>query len=184
MPEHLTIVISIGSLIAAWVAAMIAFRSSNITKRSLKMVEEQAKGRSPLLVPYLIKSSFFMTEDESRRIYAFSVSLTNRSDLDNSVVDVQLQLNYHRPGQPGASIVLPHDMKLRTFLGKEVSDVLSNPLKTPAHDTIAGLVLFECNTKVLEDVIIDSYDIIFVDSNGLRSKLQPILLTEIISATE
>lgn len=183
MIQYVTIGISICALVAAWVGAIMAFRSSNIAKRSLKIVEEQAKGRCPLLVPYLMKSSFFMAENNSKRIYTFLVSLTNRSDLDNSIVNMQLQLNYHRLDEHGASLILSHSTELRTYLGKDVQNVLSNPLKIPSHDTIAGLILFECSSKVLEEIIIDSYDIIFVDSNGLQSKLEPIYLTEIISGT-
>ncbi|MCK5613670.1 hypothetical protein KAR91_68025 [Candidatus Pacearchaeota archaeon] len=181
MPNFMVIVISIGSLLAAWVAAIMAFRSNNIAKKSLRIVEEQAKGRSPLLVPYLMKSLFITTRDESNRIYAFLVSLTNRSDLDNSVVNIQLQLNYRRPGQPEASIVLPHNLELRTYLNEENQNILLEPLKTPAHDTVSGLILFECNTGILDDIIVDTYDIIFTDSNGLQCKLQPIFMTEIVS---
>lgn len=167
-------------MLAAWVAVIIAMCSHRTTKKSLLIAEEHAKGRCPLLVPYLIKSSFMTTDDKSKRIYVFSVSLTNRSDLDNSIVNIQLLVKYHKPSQPEASLVLPHNINLKNLLTNEPNKVLQEPFKIHAHDSIVGELLFECDSTLLDAIIIDSYNIVFIDSNGLTCQLQPIMVTEII----
>lgn len=184
MPHYLTIYISIGSLVVAWIAALIAYRSHVIAKRSLLIAEEQALGRRPSLIPYLADGFASDEENTGKKIYAFSISLTNRSDSDNAITEIELFLTYYRPSQPIASLLLPHNSQLRTPLDIRQENVLTTPLKVSAHQTVAGWVIFECDHTIIDDVIIDSYEIRVTDSNGIYSKLQPIIIKELINEKE
>mgnify|MGYP005861718107 CR=1 FL=1 len=180
MPKNLAIIISFFSLIASWLAIAMSFRGNSIAKRSLKISEDQAKGRSPLLVPYLVNSYFLTDSERSKRIYGFWVSITNRSDTDNSIVRIQLHMKYRRIDQPEAVLVLPHDLSLKTFYENITNNVMAVPQKIASHETKSGLVLFEYDSIALDEIVIDSHEIVFTDSNDLKTNLKPIVITEII----
>lgn len=180
MSQYVLIGIAIGSLLAAWVAAIIAYRSHVITKRNLALAEEKAIGRRPFLVPYLADGFVSPYNTITNRIYAFSISLTNRSDTDNSIANIVLLLVYYRPNQPMASLLLPHNVELCSALTIRPGSVITQSQKIAAHQTISGWVLFEFDQSIINDAIIDSYEIRITDSNGHQSKLHPILIRELV----
>ena len=175
--NYISIIVSLGSLVAAWVATVIAIRNHGIAKESFRLVEEQAKGRSPLMIPYLINSEFMIIE--AKRLYIFSISITNRSDTDNSITSIQMQINYHRPDQPVASILLNHNSLLA-----DKTSCIRSPLTVPSiiisHNTISGSILFECDAETFDRIVVDSCELIITDSNGLINKLTPILISELV----
>ena len=183
MSHYLIICISIGSLVVAWIAALIAYKSYVIAKHSLLIAEEQAFGRRPSLIPYLVDGFASVKKNAGEKIYTFSILLTNRSDNDNAIAEIEFFLTYYRPSQPLASLLLPHNSQLKTPLNIKQDNVLTIPLEVSAHQTVAGWVMFECD-KIPDDIIIDSYQIRITDSNGLHSKLQPIIIKEVVNENE
>ena len=184
MLNDLSVWVSIVSALAAWVAAIFAYRSNLIAKRSLTLAEEQAKDRRPHLVPYLVDGFVRSFTDWKNSLYAFSVSLGNRSDADNALANIELKLVYYKPNQPITTLLLPHDPGLRSRLGAGDTVAITRPQNIGAHQTIAGWVFFELDELLLDGVLIDSYEIRFTDSHGLQSKLEPIIIREVVDEKE
>ncbi len=184
MSQYVSIGIAIGSLLAAWIAAILAYRSHVIASRSLALAEEQATGRRPLLVPYLVDGFVSRYGTLDKRIYAFSISLTNRSDIDNSIANIDLLIVYYRPNRPMASLILPHNAELCTALRIKPDSMLAKSQKVAARQTISGWILFEFDQSIMDDAIIDSYEIRITDSTGHQSRLHPIIVREQVNEEE
>jgi len=184
MSQYTFVGIAIASLLAAWVAAIMAYRNHVIARRSLALAEEQAKGRRARLIPYLADGFVGPHDAPSKRIYAFSISLTNRSDSDNSITKVDLLLVYYRPNQPMASLLLPHNAELCSALTIRSDSLIEQTQGIAAHQTVSGWVLFEFDQNIINDAIIDSYEIRITDSNGCQSRLYPIIVRELVHEEE
>lgn len=172
--------VAVASAVAAWGAALFAYRSTRIARRILELSEEQARARVPQLVPYLVAGLVRRLEKRQTRLYAFSVSVSNRADIDNSLSALELQITYTRVNNMSSNLLLPHDPTLTEHFGLEGTQPLIVPKPINAHQTIAGWAFFEIDDSLLGDVDIDRYEIRFFDSHENISSLEPIILREIV----
>lgn len=166
------------SAIAAWVAALIAYQSFRMSKRSLRLAEDQARQRQPKLVPYLTEGYVKSLPEGQFRVYAFAISLSNPSDADNSVAKLELQLSYSRASGTDLAIKLHHDSSLAPNFLLDETVVFPVPGRIGAHQTVAGWALFRLDDAVLADADIDAYEVLILDTHGLVSALEPIIIRE------
>jgi hypothetical protein len=171
--------IAVGSLLAAWVAAMMACGSWFVARRSLAFAKEQTLGARPRMVPYLVDGFVASERRTGKRIYAFSVSLSNRSNTDNSLSNTELLLTYFRPNQPTSTLVLAHDAQLGALLNIN-GGVLSRTEPVPAHQTIVGWIFCGIDERILDGAAVDSYEVRFTDSHGIQAKLTPVIMRELV----
>jgi hypothetical protein len=178
--KEIALWIALVSLLISFASAVFSLWSTMIAKRSLRLSEEQAKARLPNLVPYLLDGLVRTVNESKKRIYAFSLSLSNRSDSDNSLSALELRIIYNHENGVSSNILMPHDFKLAQDFGLEGSDPFIIPTNINAHGTIAGWAFFKIDNSILRDVIIDKYEIRFLDAHGKESSVEPIILREII----
>src|SRR5882672_3549125 len=88
------IILACVSASAAIFSASMAFRSSCIAKRALRLGEaNQAKLEAPLSLYLADGFRYRMTDQLQQQILAFSISVTNRSTQANSIVRIELHLD-------------------------------------------------------------------------------------------
>lgn len=179
MSNDLALWIAIASLLISFASALFAFWSNMIAKRSLRLSEEQAKVRLPQLVPYLMDGLIRRLDERKTKLYAFSLSLSNRSDSDNSLSALELRIIFTRTGNV-SNILFPHNSTLAQDFGLESTKSIIIPAHINAHGTIAGWAFFEIDDSILRNVNIERYEIRFVDAHGKESNIEPIILREII----
>lgn len=180
MSNDLALWIAIASLLISFALALFVFWSNMIAKRSLRLSEEQAKVRLPQLVPYLMDGRIRRLDERKTKLYAFSLSLSNRSNSDNSLSALELQIIFTRTGNVSSNIFFPHTPTLAQDFGLEGTKSIIIPTHIKAHGTIAGWAFFEIDDSILRDVNIDRYEIRFVDAHGKESNIEPIILREIM----
>jgi len=85
---------AIASAAAAWLALLLSGSSVFISRRAMKIAERQEERRQPRLVPYY-RDGFYQ-EDVSgkQRIYAFLIAISNRSDTNNTITELELRITY------------------------------------------------------------------------------------------
>lgn len=180
MNNDLTLRIAIASLLISFASAIFAFWSIMIAKRSLRLSEEQAKARLPQLVPYLMDGLIRRLDERKTKLYAFSLSLSNRSDSDNSLSAIELRIIFTRASNVSSNILFPHNSTLSKDFGLEGTESIIIPAHINAHGTIAGWAFFEIDDSILKDVNIERYEIRFIDAHGKESNIEPIILREIM----
>ncbi len=177
-------IISICSAIAAWVAALLAYRSSRIAKRSLAISENQEQDRSPNLEPYLSESFTCKTEDDLYRIYAFSILVNNKSDMPNTLSRAELSISYRYQNDLITNILLPHsdDNIIESNAVSIVPIIL--PAQIDIRHTISGWFVFKIRREQLTNLSIENYQLKLYDSRGNISIVRPIIIKEIIDENE
>src|SRR5713101_474381 len=120
--------VSVGSMLAAWGAAWFAYLSAQTAKRSLSLSERQEERRVPRLLPYLAEGYCKTDSADEARLFAFSILVRNPTDIDNSLAQVELVVNYTlSPSNVCMAVRVPHDAALASRLALN-HPVLSLPV--------------------------------------------------------
>lgn len=172
------ILVSTVSLVVAIIALLISAWDFLIARRALKLSETEASLRKPNLVPYLIEGSVFNSKKRGSRLYAFSASVSNRSDNDNAISALELQIDYVQENHSIGNLLFRHDEALGIVLRLPGDPPFSIPKEVGAHQTIAGWALFEVAKPLLSGKYIEGYRIRIFDSHGLEAHLDSTILQE------
>lgn len=170
--------ISIISLFVAIIALGISLGNLLINRRAQKLRENEVSMRKPNLVPYLIDGFVLNSNRKNIKIYAFSMSVSNRSDKDNSISALELQIVYVQDNHNIGNLLFHHDEALDIALELPGNPPFSIPKEVGAHQTIAGWALFEVDKTLLSGKYIDGYKVRIFDSHGLEVHLDSIILQE------
>jgi hypothetical protein len=141
----------------------------------------QEHRRRPNLTVYLAKS-FYKAKQQSR-LLAFSVSVSNLSDADDSIAKIELQINYTTSDGMCMALRIPGDAKLVHEFGFKESPALIPPIRIDSHQTVAGWVFFELKEALLDDRRLESYVLLFQDTHGAVSKLEQAIIQGLVDET-
>ncbi len=173
-----SVIAAIVSAVAAWIATWFSFRSAGTTRKMYGIAKAQQEGRQPHIVPYLVDG--YVRRITNGRVYAFSLSVSNKSDNDNSLSRLELVISYRKGINPPSNIALLHDADLTMHLPDSTVKAFSIPALLPAHQTAAGSALFELPDTILKGASIERYLITLTDTHDLISSVEPIIIQEII----
>lgn len=184
MPSNALFWVAVASAVAAWIAALFAYLSARISKRSLQLALVQEERRKPKLIPYLFGAYYKPAPLDKYSVYAFSISISNPSDIDNAIAFLELQIRYTLPEGTEMTLKVPHDPKLSTNFNdvEHVHFTISESIG--AHQMIAGWAFFNIDNRLLIDFDIDSYKIVITDSHGVLNHLEPIIVREFVDEKE
>jgi hypothetical protein len=175
---------AIASGVAALISAWFAYVNIRVQKRSLRLSEHEEERHRPHLVPYLIDGYVKFIAHEHLRVYGFSLSISNRSDTDDSVAQIELQLTYKALSGISIAVKTRHDNNLKkVFTGGNMT-TLPIPLRIDAHQTIAGWVYFGVKEELFSGSAVDKFAIILTDSHDIVSTVEPIIVRELIDETQ
>ena len=173
--------ISILSLFIALTALFFTYKRSSIAEKTLELTKKQAEQRKPVLAPYLIKSFIYLLPDKNSRIYAFLVSISNPTDINNSTSRVELKISYKIKESDSFNVILSHNATLQSHFGFIDNAFSNSNALVNSHTTVTGWILFELNEINLKDASIESYKILFTDTHGIISDLEPIIISELLN---
>lgn len=176
--------VAVSSAVAAWVAALFAYSTARTSKRSFQLTELQEKRRKPKLIPYLSSAYYKPAPLNRYSVYAFSISVSNPSDIDNAIAFLELQVTYTIPEGTKMTLKVPHDPKLSTIFSDIEHVHFAIPESIGAHQTIAGWVFFKIDNTLITDFDIDSYKLVITDSHDISTHLEPIVVREFVDEKE
>lgn len=165
-------------LVAAW-SAFNAVRSRGIAARALQISEGQDQRRQPKLGIYLING--YRRLVPNRQLFGFLVSVSNPTDINNSVVRVELQITYTMKDDVSAVLRIQHNAALgaiESTVSEPTASVPSLPLRIEAHQTVSGWLLFSLDNDAIRSGTVDAHILILEDTHGLSTKTDPIMVRE------
>lgn len=168
--------------VAAWVAAIFAYLTARRSGRALRLAEQQEARSRPVLVIYL-KNGYLRRAKEDR-IYMFLLSVSNPSDSNNAIAQIDLRIKYRTASNFLAVVDVLCVFLDDAMLGQDKHTSLKIPIRVDAHQTVAGWVFFRVNKALLEDCTVDTYAIVATDSHGKRESIEAALVQEIMLETE
>ena len=189
MVESLTIgfetLIVITSAMAAFGSACIAYCSLRLMKKGFLLAESQEERRRPSLAVYLDKGFVrHVSEQDSSRVYAFLLLISNTSDMNNSVARIDLHLTYIAPTQLKMTVKFPSDLTVAGQFSEDQSHNLMPPFRLDSHRTVAGWICFRADEELLQDTTVEGYAVVVTDSHGNYSTVESVIVREIVDEVD
>lgn len=169
--------ISVLSLAVAIWAALNSTRSRNVATRALAISEQQEQRRQPRLEINILDC--YRQSFTSHQLFAFLVSITNPSDVNNSISLAELQLGYVMDGGIKMKCRMPHDAKPSILPGTDSSAAIAVPSRIDAHQTTKGWLYFVIDNGLLNGRTVEGQTILVVDTHGNVAEATSILVKEI-----
>ncbi len=170
--------ISLASLgLAGW-SSVASWRSVQTAKRALAISEGHEERRRPQLGIYRAKG--FRRYEATRQVFSFLVSITNPTDIDNSIAMVELQITYALDGGIKAACRISHNPEFAEAVESAagLAHIISLPTRVDAHQTVAGWLIFSLNHDLVAGRTIDTQKIILEDSHGVHNETDAIFVTD------
>lgn len=176
--------LSIAAIVISVVSVGISWWSSRTASRALAISEAQEERRKPQLGIYLANG--FRRLLPERQVFGFLVTVSNPSDIDNSIARAELQISYSLSGEVRATRRIQHDSTLeqRTSGSRSRTSVFSLPIDVDAHKSASGLLLFSLNNDAIRERTVDSHRLILEDTHGVLTTTEPIMVREWTDETQ
>jgi hypothetical protein len=115
----------------------------------------------------------------ARQLFGFLVSVSNPTDINNSVPRAELQVTY-LVGDVKATCRIQHNPELavNTVQSARPATVFTLPARVDAHQTITGWLLFTLDNDVIQKGTIDAHSLLLEDTHGVTTSTGPIMVKE------
>lgn len=166
-------------IVASW-AAFNSWQSRRLATRALAISERQEERRQPRLGIYLTNGYRRYLLD--KQLFGFLVSVSNPTDINNSIAQAELQITYVLERNIKAVSRLAHNPQLAEAVNgsqSKAANIFALPARVDAHQTTAGWLLFALDNAQIGERSIDSHRIILEDSHGIQADTEPILITDL-----
>lgn len=172
----------LAAVVAAWAGAIVAIFNARRSIQALRLAEQQEARRRPVLVPYLLRG--YLRRVDEDRIYMFLLSVSNPSDSDNAIAQIDLRIEYRTASNFLAAVYVPGVSLDDKMFGQDNHSRLEIPVRVDAHQTVTGWVFFRVKKALLEGCTVDTYVIVATDSHGERASIETALPQELVHEAE
>jgi hypothetical protein len=170
---------SIASALAPWVALLLSALSFRTSRKAFKLAEAQDERRKPLLFLYLRDGYFRRGQDGKSRLYAFLLSVSNRSDSANAIAELELRLTYTTQTNSVVTLRIRAEQERAEPMDQQIEPRLLIPTDLSAHQTVLGWCILRVASSIFENIRkLDRHIIAATDSHGIEATVEPILLKE------
>ena len=172
---ELSTITAVTSAIAAWIALLLSIVNVRTSRKALRLSEQQEERRKPSLSVYLQEG--FISPSESARVYAFLLSVSNRSDNNNSVAEASLRLTYSKSEVSELTVRFPARAEtpepFRSNQGR-----MPIPTRVDAHQVVSGWYFFSVDNAIIENARVERVIVTLRDTHGNDVTFEPMLLRE------
>ena len=163
------------ALLVSLISVFLSWRSSRISRRALAISESQEKRRQPQLGIYLANGYRRLTPNG--QLFGFLVSVTNPTDINNSIARAELQITYLLEKDVITICRVQHNSAVGESASNnthQVATILSLPMRIDAHQTVSGWFLFALDNEVIGKGSVDSHRLILEDTHNVSTSTDPI----------
>jgi len=178
LANHPAIWISIAAAAISGTSALIAFLSYRVARQSLRLNQQLADRRAPRLL--LSFQEGYVKKNDPHNVYALLISISNPTDIDNSVAQLDLRVEYRPASDFCARVDVPAAADNDDGPNIPTTVRLVPPLKVAAHQTVVGWVRFQVKRALLMDCKIDGYTVVARDSHGQTSTVEMSIIREVV----
>jgi hypothetical protein len=165
------------ALLVSIVSVFLSWRSGRNAARALAISEGQEKRRQPQLGVYLARGYRRLTP--TRQLFGFLVSVSNPTDINNSVARAELQLTFLLKSDARTVCRISHDstpVETVSAVTEARATVFLLPLRVDAHQTESGWFFFAVENDVIGDSTVDGHCLILEDTHGFSTNTGPIMV--------
>lgn len=176
--SNVQIFAAVASATAAWMALLLSCLSFVTSRKALRIAEQQEARRKPSVVVYLQDGYVSVGAKLGSRAYGILVSLSNRSDSDNAIAQALLLLTYVKSNGTQLTLKVGAEGEPPDAFADKSANHLRVPIRIDAHQTVSGWCFFAVEDAILEDSHIDRTQVVFVDTHGNESTVEPLIIRE------
>ena len=170
------IIVAIVSALAAIASAIYAWWGTRIARRALKISELDHKERHAELTAYLIEGRICDDSDGTTTV-SFACSVANTASAPLSITRADLHIHaFDRTGKTSEIILQPSAKGIPTLWQ---SPALELPLNLGARNTVSGWLGYRLPAHVVQNLLIDKYEVALLSSNGERATFESHLLKRV-----
>jgi hypothetical protein len=168
---------TVASAIAAWIALVLSIINVRTSRGALRLAEQQEHRRKPSLVIYLQEGLVSPSPQRDARVYAFLLSVSNRSDNNNSVAEATLHLTYSKSQGSKLTVKFVATMEVPAPFQRGQAS-LPIPVRIDAHQTISGWYFFRVDNEILHSARVECTIVVLGDTHGNEVAIEPMILRE------
>lgn len=165
------------SLVVATASALLAWRSFRTAARALALSERQEKRREPKLK--IFYSDGYRRLDANLQLFGFLVTISNPSDIDNSVARAELQIISDLGEGVETVLRVQHDTALSQLPGGHSygdARAFSLPFRVDAHQAESGWFLFGLKNELIGEGTVVRHTRILEDTHGVPTSTDRIMV--------
>jgi hypothetical protein len=170
------------SSISLVVSISSAIFSGLKSSRALAINEKQEKRRQPQLSTYFANG--YRRLVPRGQVFAFQLSVSNPSDINNSVARAELQIEYEIEKGVTTFCRVQHNPDLGKGNTPGSPTVFSIPLRIEAHGTVSGLFLFALDKDVIRAGTVNAHTLLLEDAHGVFTETNSIMVREWVDETQ
>jgi hypothetical protein len=114
----------------------------------------------------------------------FLFSVSNPSDSDNAIAQIDLRIEYRTTSNFLSAVYVPSVSLDDEMFRQDNHSRLGIPVRVDAHQTVTGWVFFRVKKALLEDCTVDTYIIVTTDSHGEKISIETALPQELVHEVE
>ncbi|MES9950568.1 MAG: hypothetical protein ABW118_16545 [Candidatus Thiodiazotropha sp.] len=174
-----SVIVAIVSALTAVLALAVSIISYRLSKKSLSISKRQYQRSTPNVSLYLNEGFTTTSETKEYRYYVFSITATNRSTENNSLVRTEMIVLCSNEEGYISKIIMPHSPSLVDELCMPNLTAFPMKIDLMSGSSESGWLVFKIDRKVLKNKKIDGYKLLFLDSSDNKLELEPIIVREI-----
>jgi hypothetical protein len=176
--SNIQIFAAVATATAAWLALLLSVFNVFTSRRALRISEQQEARRKPSVVAYLQDGYVAVGIKTHSRVYAILISLSNRSDSNNAIAQAMLLLTYIKSSGTQLTLKVGAEGEPPSMFIDKSANHLRLPIRIDAHQTVSGWCFFAVDNAILEDAHIDRTQMMFVDTYGNETTVEPLIIRE------
>lgn len=168
-------------MVVAWTAlltALVALVNVWLARRQLSLATAEGRRKDPAINVCLAKARIKHLPSEHRRLYVFSLVVTNKSIVANSIKEIVLVIESGQQGQATSTINVPHTPSTASVSSVSDSECFKTPFSIGAGETVSGIALFSVRDNLVQGMAIESYRVRLTDGHDRQALCKAILLRE------
>ncbi|WP_430398125.1 hypothetical protein [Ferrovibrio sp.] len=155
----------IASATAAWVALLLSIGSLWYARKAQLLANQKEERLNPKLKLYVQDSFVKKSKDTQHRTYSLLLSVTNRSDANNSISEIDLCIIYTSPTGTKLTLRVRND-SCTQHSAQGSTNSINIGARLDAHQTLIGWCHFNVDGAILKNAKIENYKISITDSHG------------------
>lgn len=170
--------IAASAAIAAWIAALFAYRSHRVSMRALDLSELESLAKKTNLSAYLADSFRVYDKNKNQVRYIFSIAHSNKSETCDSITEVYLETFYVNSRNRVNHLITSHEQESGKWLkGNAMPAKL--PIDIQSRSSVTSWFIFSIPSVAEEAKKIEKYRVVARNSIGEQAVVESYILREV-----
>ncbi len=178
LPVESNLIIACIAAVAAWIAAIFAYRSYIVSKRALELAESENYAKKSNIAAYLADSFKVYDPNKKQGKYVFSIAYSNKSEANDSISLVRLETFYVNSSHRVNHMITAHEQDSQKWLSGNAKPA-KLPINIKSRSSVTSWFVFGVPSVAEEAQRIEKYRVVAKNAIGEEATVESYILREI-----